>query len=180
MPVKRNYIITPVASAVVFLTLALLFDRNGVPGIYPGGTDADRQKPAILDTINAYNSILSDIYTSGGVPAMLNEFPATKAVKHGLFRDIGFIRDMDRGLVYDLAAITPVDVKMTSPATAEVVVLEEWNYMYQRKNDRLPVSRMKGMGQGFRYRLKREHGKWIVYAWDPVSVEAPAKKGHYF
>jgi len=67
-------------------------------------------------------------------------------------------------------------VKVSSPYDAEAVLFEEWNYMYQRRSDRRPLTPPKGMGSGFRYRLHRADGKWQVYAWDPVTVEKPKQQ----
>lgn len=139
-----------------------------------------REKAAVIGTLKTYNSILSDFYASGGVPALLNEFPATKAVKHGIFRDLGYIKRAERILVYDMAETTPVEVRITAPGRAEAVVFEEWNYMYQKLPDRKPLTPPKGMGHGFKYRLKREQGKWLVEGWDPIDIEKPKKKAEFY
>ncbi len=175
---KSKYIFFPIISLAVFVLLGILFDRDLFR--YPliiSGKGAERERAAILGTIHNYNAILTDIYVSGGIPALLNEFPATKSMRHGLFRDIGFIRDSGRVLVNDMADILPVEITITSPSAAEAVVFEEWNYLYQRSADRMPVSPMKGLGQGFRYQLIRQGGAWMISAWDPVEVGDPGQKG---
>lgn len=160
---------------------AVLFDSAFLH--YPllsSGKRLEKERAAIVETIRYYNKILTDFYVTGGVPLLLDEFPAVKTLKHGLFRDIGFIRDYGMVLVYDLADMTPVDIRILSPNAAEAVIFEEWNYVYQRKEDREPVSRVKGLGQGFRYRLIKQNGAWIVRNWDPVDVEDPGDKGFVF
>lgn len=166
------------ASFALFLVLGLLLDGDLFR--YPllrMERFEEREREAVLASIDRYNAILTDLYVSDGVPALLNEFPATKAVRHGLFRDIGFVRGEDRVLVYDLAGISPVNVRILSPSTAEAVVFEEWNYTYQRTSDRRPVTRIRGLGQGYRYRLVRSEGSWMVAQWDPVEVIDPVLAG---
>ena len=73
----------------------------------------------------------------------------------------------------DLAANTLLDASMVAPGTAEVLVFEEWNWTLQRKSDRKLVSEVRGLGQGFRYRVARESGRWVVASWDVEDVPAP-------
>ncbi len=161
----------------VYFALGAVYDRDTFLYAFRTSPQAmEREKSEIIGTIREYDKILTDIYVTGGVPALLNEFPATKAVRHGLFRDIGFIRDSKRVLVYDLADVIPVDVRIRSFESAEAVVLEEWNYLYQQSADRIPLTPVKGMAQGFRYRLSREKGRWIIKAWDPVDVVDPGQR----
>jgi len=145
----------------------------------PGSELAKSEQAKIAETIKSYNFILSDFYASGGVPSLLDQFPATKTVKHGVFRDLGYIKSAGRVLVYDHAASTPKKITLTSPDRAEAVVFEEWNYMYQSLGDRKPLSRPQGFGQGFRYTLIREQGKWLVDGWDTVMLPDTEKKREF-
>ena len=164
-----------VAACVVFVGLGLVFDRDLMLRPVQSGTKGqDLEKAKVVEAIHLFNAIATDLYVTGGVPKMLNEIPATTSLRHDLFRDIGYIRDNAQVLIYDMANLTPVSVHLSSPLTAEAVVFEEWNYQYKQKGDLAPVSRLKGLGQGFRYRLRNERGTWIIYAWDPVKVEDPA------
>lgn len=177
----RNILIAFLIPVIVFLISAFVLDKDMVR--YPFVSSAkgmEREKSAVIEAVRMYNKILTDFYSSGGKPALLNEFPATKAIKHGVFRDLGFITTMKRVLVYDMADMMPVDVRITSFNTAQAVVFEEWNYVYQRIEDRMPVSALKGLGQGFRYWLARQGGTWIVTGWTPVEVEEPEDKGFLF
>lgn len=169
---KRRYISAFLISFAVFVVLGIFLDRD----LFFSPTRlidrcAVREETAVLDSLHRYNSILTDIYVTGGVPALLNEFPATKPMRHGLFRDIGFLRDSGRVLVYDMAGMYPVKVSFQTPFSAEAVLFEEWNYTYQKSADRQPLAGLRGMGQGFRYRMVRKDSTWLVADWDPVTVE---------
>lgn len=175
---KQRYISALFLSAAIFVVLGFLLDRDLFSS--PArliNRYAVREEATVLDSLHRYNSILTDIYVTGGVPALLNEFPATKAMRHGLFRDIGFLRDSGRILVYDMAGMYPVKVSFLSPFSAEVVLFEEWNYTYQNSSNRQPVARLRGIGQGFRYRMVRKNAAWFVSEWDPVTIEYRPKGG---
>ncbi|GAB4483843.1 MAG: hypothetical protein OHK006_06300 [Thermodesulfovibrionales bacterium] len=174
MFVKGRAIAFPLVSVVSFFLLGFITDRDlfRYPLVTRGGGE-DRERGALVETLKTYNKMFNDFYASDGRPSLLNEFPGTTAMRHGIFRDIGYLRDAGRVLVYDMAALTPVEVKVTSPRTAEAVVLEQWNYQYQRRDNRKPLSRIKGGAIGIRYFLVRQGGQWVVNAWTPVSVEEP-------
>lgn len=168
---------------LLFPILLLVLDQNVSRYLlarFAGDFWLKREKAEVLATLKKYNSIFSDFHASGGVPALLNEFPATKEVKHGIFRDLGYIKSAERILVYDMAETIPVEIMITAPGEAEAVVFEAWNYMYQRAADRQPLTLPKGMGHGFRYRLAREHGKWLVQGWDHADIEEPKKKPEFY
>lgn len=84
----------------------------------------------------------------------------------------GFLRNNGLALVQDLAEAHVVDVRR-SGADVELVQYETWNYVYQRLSDRQPVSQLSGLGQGFRYTLRRQDGRWTVVAWDLDEVPEP-------
>ncbi|HZZ83461.1 MAG TPA: hypothetical protein VFE30_02900 [Anaeromyxobacteraceae bacterium] len=169
MKKARWSLLLPLASAVVFAAAAAPH-----PFVYARlarGELSGRDRKAILDTVRLFDRIYEDFYASGGGAAMIDAFPATKNVKHHVFRDVGFLRDEKLVLVYDLADLTPIDVKQTGADTAEALVYEEWNYLYQHAADRSTAANLKGMGQGFRYRLRQERGRWIVTGWDFEDVK---------
>ncbi len=156
------------APGLLFVALHLLLDPRP-----PAPPEVAAGRPGILETLMDFNAIWSDFFATGGVPAMIDEFPAAKMVKHGIFRDTGWLESMDRVQVYDLARMVPIEVRFRPDGSAEADVYEEWNYVIQEKSTRRPVTEVKGMGQGFRYRLMREGGGWVVTGWDPLDVPAP-------
>ncbi len=132
------------------------------------------EREEILAALDVARRIYADFFASGGAPALLDEFPATKAVKHRVFRDIGFLRERGLVQVHDLATAIPVRLERTGEDTAEAVVYEEWNYLLQRGSDRAPLSEVKGMGSGFRYGMRRTPGgRWVVASWAPEDVARP-------
>jgi len=182
--VSVNFIPVALLTAILLLFMAVgsIADRDII--VYAksrvGGKNAVRgEKELIASTVKTYNRILSDFYASGGVPSLLDKFPATRSVKHGVFRDLGYIKSAEKVLVYDHAATTPVRITFTAPGRAEALVFEEWNFMYQSSADRKPVSRPQGLGRGFRYTLVRDRAGWLVDGWDPVDMAEPEKKQEF-
>lgn len=138
---------------------------------------AGDDRAEVLEAVRLFNAIWRDFYATGGIPTMIDAMPASKMVKHGIFRDTGFLLRNERYLVYDLARAVPLEVTSEAPGRAEVLLFEEWNYVYQERATRKPVSEVKGMGQGFRYRLSRHEGQWSIREWFPEDVPAPASEG---
>ena len=163
-----------VASTAAFALAARVLDPALVrPGAWPRPL-AEPELGAVLATLAGYQAIYQDFFASGGNPAMLGQFPASAGVKHRIFRDVGFLRDEGLVMVQDLASATTLSAVQAGPDTAEVVLFEEWNWIFQREADRSPASNEKGLGQGFRYVLTREGGRWIVTSWRQEDVPPPA------
>lgn len=167
---RRVLLIT--ASTVLFLLLLMFLDKDHLRFVTAGISGVpcpEAEKKEIEATVKLYNKILADFYASGGKPALINHMPATKQIKHEIFRDLGYVKRVDKVLVYDLASLTTFRIKLTGPGKAEGQFYEEWNYMYQNL-DRTPDTRPLGFGRGFRYHLVKEKGKWLVHDWDPDST----------
>jgi hypothetical protein len=162
------------AGLVAFAATAAVLD----PLLRPSRTGeslAPGEDAAVRAALGDYQRIYQDFFASGGNPALLDEFPASKDVKHHIFRDVGFVRDAGLTLVQDLATLEVREVRRTGDELAEAVTFEEWNYVFQLAEGRKPASSLKGMGQGFRYRLRRTGGSWKVVGWDLTDVAAPAR-----
>jgi hypothetical protein len=128
----------------------------------------------VLQTLDLSRRIYADFFASGGAAALLDEFPATRGVKHRIFRDIGFLRDRGVLQIQDLADAIPVRVERMEEGTVEAVVYEEWNYLVQYAADRRPASEVLGLGGGFRYLLSRDaSGRWTITSWEPVPMTKP-------
>lgn len=162
-------ILLTIVSILLFVLLLFVLDSRHAEFLIAEITasacpESDRKQIEV--TINNYNKILADFYASGGNPALINQFPTTKQIKHEVFRDLGYIKSADRILVYDMASITPYRIRLTAPGRAEAQFYEEWNYMYQNF-DRTTKTRPLGFGKGFRYHLVYDNGSWLVQDWDP-------------
>lgn len=158
-----------VLSLLVFAALLALVDRDDVTFAVTKLKKTDCPESVrkdIINTLQSYNKILADFYASGGVPGMLNAMPASKQMRHEIFRDIGYVKQVNKFLVYDMATNTPFTITLTGPGRAEARMYEEWNYMYQN-SDRSPNTRPMGFGRGVRYFLVKKDGKWQVDDWDP-------------
>ncbi len=140
----------------------------------------DSQIAEIIKTLNFYNKVLIDFYASDGKPFLLNKFPGSIMLRHHTFRDIGFLQAHNRVIVYDMAEVIPVNIEITGPTTATAIVLERWNYIYQKRQDRSLVSSIKGMGRGFKYYMLRVVDHWIIQDYEPVDVEEPPIKEFRF
>lgn len=163
-----------VASLAAFACVAAALDGGLLPRAYPAPVSRS-DEAAILGAVHDYQRAYQDFYATGGNPALLDAVPASKPAKHQIFRDIGFLRDSRLLLIQDLASVTLLETRMVARDAAEVLVFEEWNWALQRAADRSMVSEVSGLGQGFRYRVGREGGRWVVASWDVEDVTpAPA------
>lgn len=167
----KGPVLRGVASLAAFACVAAAVDRD--PRARPTPV-SPVDEPAILGAVHDYQRAYQDFFATSGNPALLDAIPASKPAKHEIFRDIGFLRDSHLVLIQDLASVTLLDATMVDRNAAEVLVFEEWNWTLQRAGDRKLVSEVKGLGQGFRYRLGRERGRWVVASWDVEDVPAPA------
>ena len=156
------------------MVVAVAFDR---PLLTEGPEQAlplaAGEAAAISATLELYNSIYQDFHASGGEPALLDDFPASKALRHYTFRDIGYLRSTGMILVYDLVSFTVLEGAGLGPGRARVDAREEWNYVYQDAGTRAPVSEIKGMSLDTRYRLEKRDGSGIVVVWDPLPAREP-------
>jgi len=158
----------PAACLVTFAAIGLLFDRPLVEErreVDHRLTPEDEARA--LETVRLFNAVYQDFYASGGDPALIDEFPASKMVRHYTFRDLGYLRESELVQVYDLANLAIVETRSDGPGRAVVRTREDWNYVYQRSSDRSPASEMKGMTAEFRYRLEAREAGWVIVAWDP-------------
>lgn len=160
------------ALSALFVWLLLVFERDSFSIIV---SDKAADESAIKGTVALYNKIVTDIYVSGGIPSMLNELPASKRLKHELFKDVGYLRDRDRIQIYDMADFAVLDVSMLSPRTAEETVYEEWNYLFRKAVTRELAAPIKGMEIGLKYSLAKNKNGWFVVNYVPVEIDYEKK-----
>jgi hypothetical protein len=156
---------------LIFAGLAAALDRDRLVPSGSTGQELDQESASRLEeTVRTFNAILQDFFATGGNPALIDEMPATRSVKHYLFRDLGYLQRAGLVLVYDLASLRVIESVRSGHDQAEVLVYEEWNYLYQRAEDRRPISELRGTGLGIRYHLARQGDRWVVTRWDPEPV----------
>jgi hypothetical protein len=173
---NRRWLVVPGVCAILFVVLAAVLDRPILEEgpERPAPLSADDQG-AITAALELYNAIYQDFHASGGNPALLDDFPATKAQRHYVFRDIGYLRNTGMTQVYDLVSFSVLEIAGLGPGLAQVDAQEEWNHVYQDAGTRAPVSEIKGLSIDIRYSLEKRDGSWIVVAWDPLpATEAPS------
>lgn len=167
----RGFLLITLILLFLYATMFLVFERP-----YLGLPDEE----VLKETVILYNKIFTDLYSSDGQTARLDDFPASVLLKHELYRDLDFLRARGLLLVYDMASISFVRIKKSFPFGAEVDVFEEWNYIYQKNPSRELASSIEGFGQGFRYFLKKEKKGWIVTDIIPVDIKEPEKKDEVY
>jgi hypothetical protein len=168
----KRVITSFVVLSALYLGIGAAFEKDAFLYILNHKSFKEAEEKALKETIRMYNTIFTDLYATDGIPAMLNEFPASKKLKHELFKNIGALRNNKLLLVYDMATLDFRDIKMVSPVRAEVTAFEEWNYAYQKADTRLPTGQTKGMGQGFKYILFKRGQNWIIVDYYPVDSDA--------
>ncbi len=134
----------------------------------------------IVNTISFFNKIYTDILVSDGVPAMLNKMPASKQIRHELFRHIGYLREHEYILIMDMADMRITTINSPAANIVEAVVFEEWNYLYQDLGTRSLASSIKGMGQGYRYTLRNSPEGWKIVDFQPEDVEVDPDESFKF
>jgi hypothetical protein len=162
-------------SVAAFVFTAAMLDPELRPS-RPGRTLSSADKDGVLAALIEYQRVYQDLFASGGRPDQLDAFPASRDVKHHVFRDLGFVASAGLVHVQDLASASVMEAVRTGRDSAEALVYEEWNYVFEKASDRKPASKLKGMGQGFRYRLRLVDGRWIVVGWEAEDVEAPGRE----
>lgn len=171
---KRGAISFLILSAI-FLAFLLFFEPGSFSFMATTGDVVEAQEEiAVKRAITLYNRIFQDLYSSDGVPAMLNDFPASKQLRHEVFRHIGYLRERNLFMVIDMATQEIQVVNWLTPAMAEATVFEEWNYIYRDIGTRKITSSIKGMGQGYKYILEKRPEGWIIVDYFPVDVEMEA------
>jgi hypothetical protein len=170
-----------IISCTVFVLLLIGFDRSIIWfAALRSGFGVKKEEQRIKNTLKLYNSCYADFYDSGGKHEKLNDFPAVTPVKHELFRDLGFLAENQRIMIYDAAEQKVLKLAFPAPGQAEAEVYEEWNYLYQKLKDRKPFTKVRGIGQGFNYKLRRVKGRWVVQEWEPVEVKQQVDNNEFY
>ena len=170
-------VISFVVLCLSYALIAVIFDKGASSG---NNIKREYDEALIKETVLFYNKAISDIYTSGGVPAMLNELPSSKQLKHELFKDVNYFYSKGAVIVYDMAGLVFKDIKLTSPNTAEAITFEEWNYVTQKIKTREMLRIPKGMDAGFRYFLVRDKGGWLIVDYIPADVKYEETDKYYY
>lgn len=176
----KRILLSFVILSVFLIGISAVFEKGLFSSFYQSKKKIKEEEKIIRNTLLLYNKILTDIYVSDGIPARLNDFPATKQIRHELFKHIGYLREKGLILIYDMANMHVKEIKISSPTTAEAIVFEEWNYIYQKNPSRELASSIKGLGQGFKYSLNKQDNRWIVVNYVPIEVEIDIKDEFVF
>ncbi len=170
-----------VISCFVFVVALLGFDRSLISFVaLKSGFGATKEEQRIKSTLKLYNSCFVDFHDSGGVPERLNDFPAVTQLRHEVFREMGFLAANQRIMIYDSAEQKVLKITFISPGKAEVDVIEEWNFLYQKLKDRKPFTKIRGFSQGLSYKLGQVRGQWVVQEWEPKEIKSQVKNNEFY
>lgn len=176
----KKFLVPFVLFSFLYIIIGFIFEREillpQTRWLWAGNRD---EQEAIKDSIVLYNKIYSDLYASDGQMLRLDDFPGVKRLRHELYRDLDYLRERKRLLIYDMANLSFIEIKRPAPLTAEVVTYEEWNYLYQKSPSRDLAESIRGMVQGFKYYMEKQKGRWIVVDCVPVDVRPPEEKNEF-
>jgi len=165
---------------MLYIGMGCLFQKQFfVPLVSQLLGSRDKEIKQLHETIQIYNKVFTDLYVSDGQVMRLDDLPVRTVLKHEIYRDLDFVRAKDLVLIYDMASLKFVSTKLLSPFSAEVMVYEEWNYVYRKGPDRKQAGAVKGFGAGFRYHLFKQQGRWKVADVDPVKMAPPEAKDEF-
>ncbi len=176
----KRFLILIVIFSLIYIIAGFIFEAENFAQYAKWLLNSAEEEASMRQTVLLYNKILTDLYASDGQTLRLDDFPASVILKHELYRDLDFLRSRGLLIIYDMADLTFMKLKMRSPFLAEVEVYEEWNYIYQKNPSRKIVSSIKGFGQGFRYILKRQKTGWLVIEVIPVDIKEPEKRDEFY
>lgn len=178
--IMKRFFISFVLFSLLYIVIGLMFERGiffpHARWLWAGNRDGQE---AIKESVVLYNKIYSDLYASDGQMLRLDDFPAVKRLRHELYRDLDFLRERKRLLIYDMANLSFLEIKRPSSLTAEVVTYEEWNYLYQKSLSRELAESIKGTVQGFKHYMRKQEGRWIVVDSVPADIKPPEEKNEF-
>jgi hypothetical protein len=159
-----------VAIFMVLTVAGFVMDRSEFSwALSRGAYRSDEQK--VKQAVESFNRYLMDVYASGGSGKAIDEIPATKGMRHRIFKDAGYLNFGKKILVYDLASLEIDSVKLTGPRTAEATTREEWNYQYKQDKTYREIGKVWGGEGAYRYLLVKERGVWLVQRYIPLKQE---------
>lgn len=162
----KRYVLASCICITGFLLTGVFLDRPHV--LHALGRNPGLEKKSVADTVEAFNRYYMDVYAAGGSKKMIDLIPASKEMRHRIYKDVGYLDAGGRVLIYDLASLKIEEVRMEYPFLAEAVAVEAWNYAYRDATTRRPLTQAKGMDAAFKYFLKKSGGRWMVYRYKPV------------
>ncbi|MEJ5165482.1 MAG: hypothetical protein WHV67_00460 [Thermoanaerobaculia bacterium] len=125
------------------------------------------EKREIIKSIELYNKIAMDFYATGGNPSLIDEIPASKFLKHEIFKEIGYLSSMGFLQVLDLYDFKVKKIDFEDSKKARVEVEEDWNFQRQEFDTRKPLSEIYSFKFEVIYILKKTGKKWIIEEWEP-------------
>jgi hypothetical protein len=124
--------------------------------------DHEAEKEKAREIVRLYNFTYMDVFASAGVRSILESIPTVKELKHRLYKDSGFYRSNNLVMVYDMADLVFLETEIKGPHKAEVLVKEDWNFLYRNANDPKDKSKLFGTTAYIRYKLIKQDGKWLL------------------
>lgn len=108
-----------------------------------------------------------DFYATGGNPALIDDIPSSKFLKHEVFKEIGYLSSMGYLQILDLYDFKIKRMEFEDTKKVKVEVEEDWNFQRQDFETRKPLSEIYSFKFKAIYILKKIKEKWIVEEWQP-------------
>lgn len=150
----------------LFISSLFIFDKDFLFKIkvldFP-----ENEKKEIIKTIELYNKIAMDFYATGGNPALIDDMPSSKFLKHEVFKEIGYLSSMGYLQILDLYDFKIKRMDFEDTRKVKVEVEEDWNFQRQDFETRKPLSEIYSFKFEAIYILKKIEKKWIIEEWQP-------------
>ncbi len=121
-----------------------------------------KERKKIEKNLEFYYKIIMDFYATGGDPQLINEMPATKLVKHEIFKDIGMLWQNGYFMVLDLVEVKIKEFKFLSLEEAILKTKEIWNFQYQEIEGRKPIGEVRSFEAKRKYFFIKDKEVWFI------------------
>lgn len=129
----------------------------------------EKEKQEIINTIKIYNKILMDFYATGGNPALIDDMPSSKFLKHEIFKEIGHFSYLGFVQVLDLSEFKVKKMDFENLKEARITIEEIWNFQRQDLISRKPLSEIYSIKFEAVYKLKKIKNQWFLEEWEPLK-----------
>ncbi len=121
-----------------------------------------KERKKIEENLELYYKIIMDFYATGGNPQLINEIPASKMVKHEIFKDIGMVVQNGYFMILDLVEVKIKEFKFLSLKEAILKTKEVWNFQYQEIGGRKPIGEVKTFEAKRQYLFIKDKEVWFI------------------
>jgi hypothetical protein len=164
------------SAGLILAFIASIIGRTGSYEYYRfkiGNFPKEPEAAEVTRTIRFFSSTLAGFYTTGGLAAGLNTFPAEKLVKRRIFQDTRNWQEQGKVLAMDRDTSSLKQLIFVGPNRAVVVMDEAWYSVFQDAETRRPISLKRANLITVRYYLKKMQGLWLVVEYEVYPQSSP-------